>query len=69
MYHDQGHIVTKTLAFDLGKGLVGGVNTTLGLSVLRTSVDHGTGFDIAWQNKADHTSLKDALLLADKLAL
>jgi len=69
MYHDQGHIVTKTLAFNLGKGLVGGVNTTLGLSVLRTSVDHGTGFDIAWQNKADHTSLKDALLLADKLAL
>ena len=69
MYHDQGHIVTKTLAFDLGKGLVGGVNTTLGLSVLRTSVDHGTGFDIAWQNKADPTSLKDALLLADKLAL
>jgi len=69
MYHDQGHIVTKTLAFDLGKGLVGGVNATLGLSVLRTSVDHGTGFDIAWQNKADPTSLKDALLLADKLAL
>jgi 4-hydroxythreonine-4-phosphate dehydrogenase len=69
MYHDQGHIVTKTLAFDLGKRHVGGVNTTLGLDVLRTSVDHGTGFDIAWQNKADHTSLKDALLLADKLAL
>jgi len=69
MYHDQGHIVTKTLAFDLGKKRVGGVNTTLGLNVLRTSVDHGTGFDIAWQNKADPTSLKDALLLADKLAL
>ncbi|GBU23892.1 4-hydroxythreonine-4-phosphate dehydrogenase [Fibrobacteria bacterium R8-3-H12] len=69
MYHDQGHIVTKTLAFNLGKGLVGGVNTTLGLNVLRTSVDHGTGFDIAWQNKADYSSLKDALLLADKLAL
>jgi 4-hydroxythreonine-4-phosphate dehydrogenase len=69
MYHDQGHIVTKTLAFDFGKGSVGGVNTTLGLPVLRTSVDHGTGFDIAWQNKADPASLKDALLLADKLAL
>jgi len=69
MYHDQGHIVTKTLAFNLGKKLVSGVNTTLGLKVLRTSVDHGTGFDIAWQNKADPTSLKDALLLADKLAL
>jgi len=70
MYHDQGHIVTKTLAFNLGKERkVGGVNTTLGLPVLRTSVDHGTGFDIAWQNKADPTSLRDALLLADRLAL
>jgi 4-hydroxythreonine-4-phosphate dehydrogenase len=66
MYHDQGHVVTKTLAFNLGKERkVGGVNTTLGISVLRTSVDHGVGFDIAWQNKADPTSLRDALLLAD----
>jgi 4-hydroxythreonine-4-phosphate dehydrogenase len=69
MYHDQGHVVTKTLAFSLGKvRRVGGVNTTLGLSVLRTSADHGTGFDIAGQNKADPASLRDALLLADKLA-
>jgi 4-hydroxythreonine-4-phosphate dehydrogenase len=69
MYHDQGHVVTKTLAFNLGKERkVGGVNTTLGLPVLRTSVDHGVGFDIAWQNRADPSSLKDALLLADKLA-
>jgi 4-hydroxythreonine-4-phosphate dehydrogenase len=69
MYHDQGHIVTKTLAFNLGKERkVGGVNTTLGLPILRTSVDHGTGFDIAWQNKADPASLRDALLLADRLA-
>ena len=69
MYHDQGHVVTKTLAFDLGKNRkVRGVNTTLGIPVLRTSVDHGVGFDIAWQNKADETSLRDALLLADKLA-
>ncbi|GHV17317.1 4-hydroxythreonine-4-phosphate dehydrogenase [Fibrobacterales bacterium] len=69
MYHDQGHIVTKTLAFNLGKNRkVGGVNTTLGLPILRTSVDHGVGFDIAWQGKADPTSLLDALLLADKLA-
>jgi len=69
MYHDQGHIVTKTLVFNLGKKRkVGGVNTTLGLPVLRTSVDHGVGFDIAWQNRADSTSLRDALLLADKLA-
>jgi 4-hydroxythreonine-4-phosphate dehydrogenase len=69
MYHDQGHVVTKTLAFDFGKvRKVGGVNTTLGLPVLRTSVDHGVGFDIAGQNKADPTSLRDALLLADRLA-
>jgi 4-hydroxythreonine-4-phosphate dehydrogenase len=69
MYHDQGHVVTKTLAFNLGKiRSVGGVNTTLGIPVLRTSVDHGTGFDIAWQNKADPTSLRDALMLADRLA-
>jgi len=69
MYHDQGHVVTKTLAFNLGdKRKVGGVNTTLGISVLRTSVDHGVGFDIAGKNKADPTSLRDALLLADKLA-
>ncbi len=69
MYHDQGHVVTKTLAFDFGKECkVGGVNTTLGLPILRTSVDHGVGFDIAWQNKASPTSLRDALLLADRLA-
>lgn len=68
MYHDQGHIVTKTLLFDLGnKKKTSGVNTTLGLSVVRTSVDHGTGFDIAWQNIADPHSLKDALELADLL--
>ena len=70
MYHDQGHVVTKTLAFSLGdERKVGGVNITLGLPVLRTSVDHGVGFDIAGKNKADPTSLKDALLLADKLAM
>jgi len=69
MYHDQGHVVTKTLLFQLGaKRKMGGVNTTLGLPVLRTSVDHGTGFDIAWQGKADSTSLKDALEMADRLA-
>ena len=69
MYHDQGHVVTKTLLFSLGKDRkTGGVNTTLGLPVLRTSVDHGTGFDIAWQGKADPTSLRDALEMADRLA-
>lgn len=68
MYHDQGHVVTKTLLFNLGKKRkTEGVNTTLGLPVLRTSVDHGTGFDIAWQGIADEQSLRDALELADLL--
>lgn len=43
MYHDQGHIPVKALAFDHA------VNTTLGLDIIRTSVDHGTAFDIAWK--------------------
>ncbi|MEZ6075885.1 MAG: 4-hydroxythreonine-4-phosphate dehydrogenase PdxA [Pirellulaceae bacterium] len=46
MYHDQGHIPVKALAFDSA------VNTTLGLRVVRTSVDHGTAFDIVWQGRA-----------------
>jgi 4-hydroxythreonine-4-phosphate dehydrogenase len=60
--------VTKTLFFDLNTSTLHGVNTTLGLPVVRTSVDHGTGFDIAWQGKAGEGSLADAVLLADKLA-
>lgn len=68
MYHDQGHVVTKTLLFDLGmKRKTCGVNTTLGLPVVRTSVDHGTGFDIAWKGIADEHSLIDALDLAYRL--
>ena len=68
MYHDQGHVVTKTMLFDLGKKRkTCGVNTTLGLSVVRTSVDHGTGFDIAWKGIADEHSLMDAIELADVL--
>lgn len=47
MYHDQGHIPFKMVAFDSG------VNSTLGLPIIRTSPDHGTAFDIAWQGKAD----------------
>lgn len=62
MYHDQGHIPLKALAFDSA------VNTTLGLKVVRTSVDHGTAFDIAWQAKANPGSLYAALRLAVKLA-
>ena len=62
MYHDQGHIPFKMLAFDTG------VNTTLGLPIVRTSVDHGTAFDIAWQGKASPTSMAQAIIYAIKLA-
>jgi len=61
MYHDQGHIPFKMLAFDTG------VNTTLGLPIVRTSVDHGTAFDIAWQGVADPQSLFAAIRVAGEL--
>src|ERR1700727_3283500 len=62
MYHDQGLIPAKTLAFDEG------VNVTLGLPVVRTSPDHGTAFDIAGQGIADPASLIAALNLAARLS-
>ena len=62
MYHDQALIPLKALAFDTA------VNTTLGLPVPRTSVDHGTACDIAWQGKANGRSLVEAVLLAAKMA-
>jgi 4-phospho-D-threonate 3-dehydrogenase / 4-phospho-D-erythronate 3-dehydrogenase len=63
MYHDQGHIPLKALSFETA------VNTTLGLPVVRTSVDHGTALDIAWQAfNADETSMLQAMRLAAKLA-
>ena len=62
MYHDQGHAPMKLLAFDTG------VNVTLGLPIIRTSVDHGTAFDIAWQGVAFTDSLDHALRYAWKLA-
>ena len=62
LYHDQGHIPLKALAFDSA------INTTLGLPVVRTSVDHGTAFDIAWQGKASANSLAAAVRLAVRLA-
>ena len=58
MYHDQGHIPFKMLAFESG------VNSTLGLPIIRTSCDHGTAFEIAWQNQADTGSLFAAVKLA-----
>jgi 4-hydroxythreonine-4-phosphate dehydrogenase len=62
MYHDQGHGPVKAVAFDLG------VNVTAGLPVVRTSVDHGTAFDIAGTGKADERSLLEALRYAALLA-
>ncbi len=61
MYHDQGHIAAKTLGFE------DAVNVTAGLPIVRTSVDHGTAFDIAGQNKAKPRNMKNALLLAARL--
>jgi 4-hydroxythreonine-4-phosphate dehydrogenase len=61
-YHDQGHIPVKLMGFDTG------VNVTVGLPFFRTSVDHGTAFDIAGTGKADHASMRAALDLARKLA-
>ena len=62
MYHDQGHIPFKMLAFHCG------VNSTMGLPIIRTSVDHGTAFEIAWKGVADTGSLKAALTTAVKRA-
>lgn len=61
-YHDQGLIPIKYLGIDQG------VNITLGLPFIRTSVDHGTAFDIAGTNRADPGSLLAAIALADRLA-
>lgn len=62
MYHDQGLIPFKMLAFETG------VNITLGLPITRTSPDHGTAFDIAWTGRANPTSMRHAILYAVKLA-
>jgi 4-hydroxythreonine-4-phosphate dehydrogenase len=62
MYHDQGHIPFKHVAWDTG------VNVTLGLPIVRASVDHGTAFDIAWRGIADPRSLFHVMELAVRLA-
>jgi 4-phospho-D-threonate 3-dehydrogenase / 4-phospho-D-erythronate 3-dehydrogenase len=62
MYHDQGHIPSKLLDFE------GGVNIALGLPIIRTSVDHGTAFDIAGTGAASTYSLIRAIEFAEKLA-
>jgi 4-hydroxythreonine-4-phosphate dehydrogenase len=61
-YHDQGHIPVKLMGFDTG------VNVTVGLPFFRTSVDHGTAFDIAGTGEADHASMRAAIHLARMLA-
>ena len=63
MYHDQGLIPLKALAFE------DAVNITLGLPILRTSVDHGTALDIAWKGKVNSHSMLEAVRLATRLAV
>jgi 4-hydroxythreonine-4-phosphate dehydrogenase len=58
MYHDQGLIPFKTLYFDSG------VNFTAGIPIIRTSPDHGTAYDIAGKNKADESSMRNAVYMA-----
>jgi 4-hydroxythreonine-4-phosphate dehydrogenase len=62
MYHDQGHIPLKVLGFEAG------VNTTVGLPFIRTSVDHGTAFGKAGKGTADHHSMLEAIYLAAQMA-
>ena len=62
MYHDQGLIPVKYL------GVAQGVNVTLGLSLVRTSPDHGTAFDLAGTGQADPSSLLEALAMARRLS-
>ncbi len=63
MYHDQGLIPLKMIAFDKG------VNITVGLPFIRTSPDHGTAYDIAWKGKADPSSITEAIKLASSLKI
>jgi 4-hydroxythreonine-4-phosphate dehydrogenase len=73
MYHDQGHIPVKLLGFEIdpltGKWQeLSGVNITLGLPIIRTSVDHGTAFDIAGKGIANERSMIEAIEYAERLA-
>jgi 4-phospho-D-threonate 3-dehydrogenase / 4-phospho-D-erythronate 3-dehydrogenase len=62
MYHDQGHIPMKLIDFEKT------VNISLGIPIIRTSVDHGTAFDIAGQNRADCSNMQAAMRMAAKMA-
>ena len=73
IYHDQGHIPVKLLGFDIDPvsgtwRALSGVNVTLGLPIIRTSVDHGTAFDIAGTGQANEESLIEAIDYALRLA-
>jgi 4-hydroxythreonine-4-phosphate dehydrogenase len=73
MYHDQGHIPVKLLGFEIDPATgqwrdLSGVNITLGLPIIRTSVDHGTAFDIAGKGIANETSLIEAIEYAQRMA-
>ncbi|HEY0331635.1 MAG TPA: 4-hydroxythreonine-4-phosphate dehydrogenase PdxA [Rhodopseudomonas sp.] len=73
MYHDQGHIPVKLLGFNVDPvtgtwNALSGVNITLGLPIIRTSVDHGTAFDIAGQGIANERSMIEAIEYAERLA-
>ena len=61
-YHDQGLVALKLLHFE------DGINITLGLPIIRTSVDHGTAFNIAWQSKANPKSMISAIKIASEIS-
>ena len=72
-YHDQGHIPVKLLGFEIDPETgtwndLSGVNITMGLPIVRTSVDHGTAFDIAGKGIANPQSLVEAIEYAERLA-
>lgn len=67
MYHDHGHIPIKMLGF-AGGAAVSGVNVTIGLPIIRTSVEHGTAFDITGDGVASEQSLIDAIDVAVRMA-
>jgi len=73
MYHDQGHIPAKLVGFEYDDrtkkwSIMAGVNVTLGLPIIRTSVDHGTAFDKAGENSANPQSMLEAIKMAAALA-
>ena len=73
MYHDQGHIAVKLVGFSMKPGgkvwdKMSGVNVTMGLPIIRTSVDHGVAFGKAGEGRANPQSMVDAIKLAIQLA-